>query len=117
VESALIQLVQLAQMVPDGGGGSPWSFPLLMGAVALFFYALIIRPQRQQEKAQQAMRAGLAKGDPIVTAGGIHGKVVGIADDIVTVEIADRVRVKLNRSAIATRIGKPAGDGAEETKR
>lgn len=113
----MIQLVQLAQMAPEGGGGSPWSFPLLMGAMALFFYALIMRPQRQQEKSLQAMRAGLEKGDPVVTAGGIHGKIVGLADDIVTVEIADRVRIRLNRSAISAKVGKPAGGSGEEAKR
>ncbi len=93
-------LIQLAQ-AGGGGQGSPLGVFLLLGAFMLVFYAFVIRPQQQQEKRQREMRDSLKKGDQIVTSGGLHGKITGLADDIVTVEIADRVRVKVNRAAIA----------------
>jgi len=74
---------------------------LLLGAFMLVFYAFVIRPQQQQDKKQREMRAALKKGDQIVTSGGLHGKVTGLSDETVTLEIADRVRVKVNRAAIA----------------
>lgn len=99
-------LVVLAQA--GDPGGSPLSFFLLAGAVILFMYAFTIHPQRRQDREMKAMRDGLQKGDHVVTAGGIHGKVMGIAGEIVTVEIADRVRVKLNRSAVASKVNPAA---------
>ena len=50
----------------------------------------------------------------MVTSGGIHGRVTGVSDDVLTVEIADRVRVKLNKSAVSSRVG--AGETKEKGK-
>ena len=55
------------------------------------------------------------RGDQIVTSGGMHGRVTGVADDVLTIEIAERVRVKINRSAVASRTG--AGEEAKEGAR
>ena len=82
---------------------------LLLGAMFLFMYAIIIYPQRKQQKEHQKMLSQVERGDQVVTSGGIHGKVTGISDDVLTVEIADRVRIKLNKSAISNRV--PAGGG------
>lgn len=101
-------LIQLAQ-AGGGGGGSAWGTLLIPAAFVLVFYALLIRPQRQQEKAQNDMRQSLKRGDVIVTSGGLYGKVTGLSDDVVTVEIADRVRVKVSRTAIA---GRPSEGGS-----
>lgn len=98
---------------PEGGGpggifGSPLFF---LAAMLLLMWALLIRPQQKKEKELRAMLAKVEKGDSIVTTGGLHGKVTGIADDVLTVELAPNVRVKLSRSAIATRTpGKGEGD-------
>ncbi len=94
--------LQLAQAAPDGGG-SPLSFWLMMGALFLVMYAIIIHPQRKQQKEQKEMLSALEKGDHVVTSGGIHGRITGVTVDILTVEIADRVRVKLNKSAVSAR--------------
>ncbi len=82
---------------------------LLLGAMFLFMYAIIIYPQRKQQKEHQKMLSQVERGDQVVTSGGIHGKVTGISDDVLTVEIADRVRIKLNKSAISNRV--PAATG------
>lgn len=74
---------------------------LLMGVV---FYFLLIAPQRRRQKQLQEMLASLKSGDAIVTSGGIHGKVVGVTDQIVQVRIADGVRIDVSRSAIAAKL-------------
>ena len=90
--------------VGDPGGFISF-FPLILIAAA--FYFLILRPQQKEQKERQAMQKALAKGDQVVTSGGIHGTVTGAEEEVVTVEIAnvkgDRVRVKIDRSKIESR--------------
>ncbi len=62
------------------------------------FYFLLIRPQQKRAKEHQTMLAKLAAGDEVVTAGGILGKVTEVGDSFLTVEIADGVRIKLQKS-------------------
>ena len=73
-------------------------FPILIIAI---FYFLIIRPQQSKAKQQKAFLANLKKGDTIVTSGGLYGKITGITDEAVTVEIAEKVRVKVSKSSVA----------------
>jgi len=82
---------------------------LLFAAMGLLMYALLIRPQQRRDKEHREMLAKIEKGDQIVTTGGIHGKVTGVADDLLTVEIAPNVRVKLSKGAIQSR---KAGEAA-----
>jgi preprotein translocase subunit YajC len=72
--------------------------PMLL--IFLIFYFLLIRPQQRRQREQDAMLKGIEKGDQVVTAGGLHGKVVGVTDDVLTLEIADRVRVKVSRAKV-----------------
>jgi len=102
--------ILLAQAAPDQG--FPLQFILMMGGVMLLMYALLIRPQQRQESERRSMLNQVEKGDQIVTTGGIHGRVIGIADDVLTVEIAERVRIKLSRAAVQSRQPtKPAKNG------
>jgi preprotein translocase subunit YajC len=73
-----------------------------MIAVFAIFYFLMIRPQQRQRKQHQALLQNLKKGDEVITSAGIHAKVWGIADNIVTVEIADNVRIKMDKQQVAT---------------
>ena len=78
-------------------------FPL--GIMLLIFFFLVIRPQQKRQREQDAMLKSADRGDAVVTSGGLHGKVTGVTDDVLTIEIAtlkggDRVRVKVNRSAV-----------------
>ena len=95
--------VHVAQAAPEGGGGFLGGPLVLMIAMLLIMYALIIRPQQRQQKEQQKMVGAIERGDSVVTQGGIHGKVTGVSDDVLTVEIAEKVKIKINRSAIAGR--------------
>ena len=89
---------------------SPFGMLLPMGAIFLIFYFLLIRPQQKRQREHDTMLKALEKGDSVVTAGGIHGTVVGVTDDTLTVEIAalkgERVRVKVARAKIESRTKK-----------
>ncbi|HUH65469.1 MAG TPA: preprotein translocase subunit YajC [Syntrophales bacterium] len=85
-----------------GAGGGDFSFIIMMAVVFAIFYFLMIRPQQQKQKEIKKMRESLAHGDMIVTVGGIHGKVTAITDTIVTLEIADKVKIKVSRESIGT---------------
>lgn len=82
--------------------GGEYHFIILMAAIFAIFYFLLIRPQQKRQKAVKDMLGNLGHGDMVVTVGGIHGKVTGITDAIVTLEIADKVRVKVSKNHIAT---------------
>ncbi|MFP5212454.1 MAG: preprotein translocase subunit YajC, partial [Acidobacteriota bacterium] len=67
----------------------------------VIFYFLLIRPQQKRQKEHKAMLEGLQKGDVVVTQGGIIGKITGVAENAITIEIAEKVRVKVQRGYIA----------------
>jgi len=81
-------------------GGGDWGFLITMAVIFVIFYFLLIRPQQKNRKELKAMLDNLAYGDTVMTTGGIHGKITGLADAVVTLEIADKVRIKVARSAI-----------------
>jgi preprotein translocase subunit YajC len=73
----------------------------------VIFYFVLLAPMRKQQKKQKALLAGLKKGDRVVTSGGIHGTIQQVEDQIVWLKIADTVKIKINRSAIAGPSGEP----------
>ena len=73
-------------------------WPLLV--MVPLFYFLLIRPQSKRNKETRDMLGKLAKGDEVVTSGGLGGKIVGLGESYVSVEIADNVQVKVQKSAI-----------------
>ena len=64
------------------------------------FYLLLIRPQQKRAKQHKELVENLKAGDQVVTAGGIHGTIVAVQEDVITLEIASNVRVKINRPSI-----------------
>ncbi len=72
--------------------------PLII--IFVIFYFLLIRPQKKQQKKVQEMLNAIRKGDNVITRGGLHGKITAIADNVLTLEIANNVNVKINRDAI-----------------
>lgn len=79
--------------------------PFILIFVVMWF--LLIRPQQKKQKEHRAMVAALKRGDRVVTNGGIYGQVSHVADDHLMVEIADGVKIKVVRDAIAAVPGKP----------
>lgn len=86
-------------MTPEGPSFIANMLPLVL--VIGIFYFLIIRPQQQQEKKRQKMLSELAQGDKIVSTGGIHGVVEAVQETEVVVRIADKVKVTMQRTAVA----------------
>jgi len=91
-----------AMGTPGGGqGGSQFMSFLPIILIFVIFYFLLIRPQQRRSKEHRNLLSNLKEGDQILTSGGIYGKITGIKDDKITVEISDKVRVKVNRGHIA----------------
>lgn len=95
------------------GGPPGWtSFLPIIGMIAIFWF-LIIRPQMRQQKAHREKVASVKKGDQVVTAGGLLGKVTKVDDQYAEVEIAQGVRVKVIKATIGDIVqpgAKPAND-------
>jgi preprotein translocase subunit YajC len=90
----------------QAGGDGGWGFIITMVIIFVIFYFLLIRPQQTKQKELKALLDNLAYGDTVMTTGGIYGKITGLADAVVTLEIADKVRIKVARSAIGAVIQK-----------
>ena len=100
-----------AQAAGAAPGGS--FAPLLMMVVFIvIFYFLLIRPQQKKAKEHQAMLAKIAAGDEVVTSGGILGKVVEVGDSFATVEVADGVRIKVQKLQISSLVPEGTFKGA-----
>jgi preprotein translocase subunit YajC len=85
-----------------GGPAGILSSPLVMMVIVMgIFYVMLILPQQRQRKKVQHMLAELKTGDKVVTSGGIYGRIKGIDGDTVILEIADQVKIRIARSAIA----------------
>ena len=91
-----------AQAAPGlgGAGGMLGFLPLVL--VFVIFYFLLIRPQQKKAKEHQEMLSRLKKNDEVMTSGGIYGKVVTLADNVVTLEVAPNVRLRVHRPQIAS---------------
>lgn len=81
-----------------GSGGITGLLPIV--AMVAIFYFLIIRPQQKQSKQLAQMRSSLQKGDRVVTSGGIHGVITNLKGDVITVRIADAVKIDVDRNAL-----------------
>jgi preprotein translocase subunit YajC len=68
--------------------------------IFIVFYVLLILPQQKKIKKHREFINNLKRGDEIVTSGGIYGKITGITDNVVTIEIADKVRIKVSKDQI-----------------
>ena len=83
---------------PFGLGGLGGMLPLVLMFVVLYF--IMIRPQMKRQKEHKAMIEALAKGDEVVTSGGVLGKVSKMGDTFVGLEVADGVEIQIQRSAV-----------------
>lgn len=111
ISEAYAQTAGAASGDPTGG---LWVF----GLIFVVFYFLLIRPQQKRAKEHKSMIETLRRGDVVVTAGGIIGKVSKVTDDNeVEVEIASGVKVKLIRSTISTVQGKPVPANDTDNKK
>jgi preprotein translocase subunit YajC len=94
---------------PNSGAQGVMMQVLFFAAIFAIFYFLLIRPQQKQKKDREAMLGSVKKGDRVVTTSGLHGTVVGLSDQTVTLKVADQVRLDFDRSALG-RVVTPTGD-------
>ena len=86
---------------PGGGGGGGYMSFLPIILIFVVFYFLLIRPQQKRSKEHRTLLENIKTGEYVLTSGGIYGRITGIKDNVITVEISDKVRVKVNRGNIA----------------
>jgi preprotein translocase subunit YajC len=104
---------------PAGGpaeeaGGGLGSFLVPMLLIIGIFYVVLILPERKKQKARDAMLKEMQKGDRVMTSSGIYGSVAQVQDDVVTLQVADGVRMRFNRAAIQTVLTE---DGEKDDKK
>ncbi len=101
-------MVDIVYAMGQGGAageGAQGGFTAFIPLILMFviFYFLLIRPQQKKTKEHREMISNLKKGDRIITSGGLHGRITGVkeAENVLVVEIADKVRVKVARGNVA----------------
>ncbi len=97
--------VVFAMGPPPQGGTGPAPSPIMsflpLIIIFVIFYFLLIRPQQKRAKAHRDFLNSLQRGDEVMTVGGLIGRIKGLTDEVVTLEVADSVRVKVARAQIA----------------
>ncbi len=94
-----LSMIYLQAGAPQGGPNLVTGL-LPLALVFVVFYFFMIRPQMRKQKELTNYRNSISRGDKVITTGGIYGKVVDIADSVITVEIAHEVKVKVDKNAI-----------------
>lgn len=99
-----VAIAYAEEAAPAAAGGMAGFVSFLPIVAFIFiFYFLLIRPQQKSAKQHREMLGKIEKGDTVVTRGGIYGKVTSVKEDSLTVEIAENVRIKIERGAVQTR--------------
>jgi preprotein translocase subunit YajC len=98
---AVLMATATNAMAAEGGpaGGFTSFIPLIL--IFVVFYFLLIRPQQKTAKQHQAYLTDLKKGNKVITKGGIYAEITGLTDNVLTLEIAENIRVRVTRDAIA----------------
>jgi preprotein translocase subunit YajC len=109
-------LVNLAQASGSSGGSSPLTQFVPLIAIFAIFYFLVLRPQSKKAKEHQAMLSELKKGDEVVTSGGLIGKISGITDNELTLQVQEGVRIRVTRASVTGRYGAAAAAPKTEPK-
>ena len=107
----MVDFAYAAAGAPSGQGGSSMMVQLaFFAAIFAIFYFLLIRPQQKQKRERETMLSAVKPGDRVVMSSGLHGTVVKLSDNAVTLKVADQVRLEFDRSAIG-RIVPASGEG------
>jgi preprotein translocase subunit YajC len=94
-----LSYILLQTAAPQSGGGN-WTMLLMLVAVFAIMYFMMIRPQQKRQKEIQKMRESLKVGDKVVTAGGIHGKIKEVNDLVFLIEIAENIRIRVDKASV-----------------
>jgi len=92
--------ILLQAAAPAAGGASSYSGILMMVLIFVVFYFFMIRPQSKKQKEIKKQREAMQVGDKVVTSGGIYGKVKELKDTTIIIEIAENVRIKVDKNSV-----------------
>ena len=110
--SPLLQETQISQPQGETGAAQQEQPGILdtmlvpMTLCIVVFWLIVIRPEKKNRKRRDEMLSGLKKGDPVVTSGGIHGSVIAVKDEVVTIQVADGVRMRFAIQSVQNLITK-----------
>ncbi len=93
-------------LTAEQAGGTPFQFWIMMGLFVVIFYFLIIRPQSKRQKEHKNMMAAIEKGDEVVTAGGILGRVTKVTDNYLMIALNDDVTISVQKHAVTATLPK-----------
>ncbi len=96
----LLSILLQTPAAPGAGGMGGYSGILMMVLIFVVFYFFMIRPQTKRQKEIKKQREAMKAGDSVVTTGGIYGKIKDIKDTTVTIEIAENVRIKVDKNSV-----------------
>ena len=96
----------------DESQADPFGFFLPMIVIFVAFYFLLIRPQQKRQKAHTKLVGDLSTGDEVLTAGGVLGKVTGVSEHYATLQIAENVEIKIQKSTVSAVVPKGTIDAA-----
>ncbi|MCZ6889789.1 MAG: preprotein translocase subunit YajC [Gammaproteobacteria bacterium] len=103
-----MNLFETVAYAAEGGGGSGPGYMdlLLLGGFVAIFYFLLWRPQSKRRKDHAALVGGLAKGDEVVTSGGVVGQITKVEDDFVKLQVAKQIELRIQKSAVGATLPK-----------
>jgi preprotein translocase subunit YajC len=124
-EPAAVPRAVTASVAQDGTAEGPGAAPtgnssgfwIMIALLFLFMWFFVIRPENKRQKERRNFQSALKKGDKVVTMGGLHGSVASLDEATVTLKVADDLRLKFDRVAVARHTSPPAeakGDGAKD---
>lgn len=100
-------------LLQTGMGPGAQQLIMILMIIAIFYF-FMIRPQMTKAKKEKQFKEAIQKGDKVVTVGGLHGKVVEMQDNTFTIEVAQNVRVKIEKSAVSADNSKQYLKGSSE---
>ncbi len=104
----LLSILLMAPQQNGAQGGSPWTTLIMFALIIVVFWLFFIRPQSKRNKELKKFRENLKKGDKIITAGGIHGKILEVSETTAVIETEGLGKLKIEKSSIASTIAEPA---------
>lgn len=99
-------------LLQAAGSSNMYANLIFIGVIIVVFYFFMLRPQQKKQKDQKTFREGLKVGDKIVTIGGVHGKIVELSGDTVTIDIDRGVKVLFEKTSISDELSKKYADKA-----
>lgn len=96
--------------------GSAWSTIIMFGGIILIFYFFMIRPQQKKQKKLREEREAMTKGDNVVTAGGIYGKIKEVGPTYFMIEIDNNVKIRVDKGSVYPSAADAAADAVNQNK-